>query len=253
MDPDVRRRLGRPSSAEQALGALRLSLEAGFDSVGADLIFGGPGQTLAGWMEELEQVLGLAPQHLSCYALETTSRTPLARRLERGDLPPLSADLAAEMYGAATRCLDEAGFERYEISNFARPGARSRQNLKYWCDEPYAGFGPAAASYLEGWRWTNPRRLSEYLRRAGRDPARPRAESYDPSRRAGEAIVFGLRKTEGIDLERLRKRHGRAAVDRREGALTQGVEWGILERRGERYRLSEKGLLLADELFVEVL
>ncbi|RMG43293.1 MAG: radical SAM family heme chaperone HemW [Acidobacteria bacterium] len=244
--------LGRPGEAAAAVRALRLALEAGIPSVGADLIFGWPGQEVRRWEDELACVVGLGAHHVSCYALELDGRTPLVRAIERGERPRPDPDAAAEMYGAAARILREAGYERYEISNWARPGHASRHNRKYWSDRPYLGLGLGAASYVGGRRWTNPRRFREYERmvRSGRSPA---AEPYDPDRRAGEAIVLGLRREEGIDLADVAAVHGEGPVEARRPVLQRGVADGLLVRENGRLKLSERGRLIADELLADLL
>lgn len=245
--------LGRPGDPADAVRAVRVAQAGGMPSLGVDLIFGWPGQTPAGWAEELARTLELAPDHVSIYALETTSRTPLVRAIERGELPRPDPDQAAEMYEAAVAALTAAGLPRYEISNFARPGHESRHNLRYWRDLPYAGFGPSAASYVDGMRWTNPRRYSDYeaAARAGFPPID--AEPFDPARRAGEALVFGLRTADGVDLEALALRYGAAALDPRRDVLGRALDSGLAERAGCRVRLSGAGFLIADELFVDLL
>ncbi len=246
-------RPGTPAEGRAALDALRAS---GLRSVGADFIFGRPGQSCAGWERELEEIAALGLDHVSLYALETDARTPLVRRIERGDAPAPDGDEAAAMYEAGVARLAAAGLPRYELSNFARAGHESRHNLKYWTDAPYAGLGPAAASYVDGTRRTNPRRLSDYLRRAGGGApagAVPPVEPYDPLRRAGEAIVFGLRLARGVDLARVAARHGEDAVAPRRAALERAVASGFARREGTRVRLAPHAFLVADELFVDLL
>ena len=245
--------LGRPGSAEDSLRAVAAAREGGIPSLGIDLIFGWPGQDPAGWAAELERAIGASPDHVSIYALETTSRTPLVRAIERGQLPRPDPDRAAEMYESAVEALAAAGLPRYEISNFARPGHESRHNLRYWRDLPYAGFGPSAASYVDGMRWTNPRRFSDYeaAARAGFPPVE--AEPWDPDRRAGEALVFGLRTEAGVDLAPLAARYGEAPLAGREAALERAVRSGLARRDGSRVRLTGAGFLIADELFVDLL
>lgn len=245
--------LGRPGSVAESLLAVARARAAGVASLGIDLIFGYPGQSLAGWREELERAIECGPDHVSIYALETTSRTPLVRRIERGEVLPSDPDLLAAMYEAGVERLEQAGLARYEISNFSRAGHRSRHNLVYWTDRPYVGFGPSAASYLEGARWTNPRRYSDYLAAAAAGTPPAESEPFDPGRRAGEAIVFGLRKVEGVDLAELAARYGEAAVAARRPGLARAERAGLAVREGTRWRLAARGFLIADELFVDLL
>jgi oxygen-independent coproporphyrinogen-3 oxidase len=251
LDDRVLEALGRPGSRRESLDALARLLGSGLARVGVDLIFGGPGQTLGGWLQELDRVLESGAGHLSCYALETTSRTPLVRRAERGETEIAPDDLMAAMYEAAAERIEAAGLRRYEISNFARSGEESRHNLKHWVDGTYLGLGMSAASYLDGERWTNPRRLREY-ERAIRDGGAER-EPFDPHVRAGEALVFGLRRAEGVDLSELASRYGAESLAGRRGPLARAVERGLAEWHGQSVRLTDRGMLLADELFVELL
>ncbi len=246
-------RLGRPSTVEDALEALQRLRSADFINLGADMIFGAPGQSLENWQREIERVMDLGLDHLSCYALEMTGRTPLVRAVERGDLPPTDHDLLADMYELTRARLMGDGWEHYEISNFARPGKRSKHNLKYWSDFSYAGFGLSAASYVEGERWTAPRGFADYLRWAQGGCNLAEKEAYDPWLRAGEAIAFGMRRTEGVDLRRVAGTHGHDAVNGRREILDQAVSRGLADRQGSRIRLSERGLLLADEIFIDLL
>ncbi|UCF66166.1 MAG: radical SAM family heme chaperone HemW [Acidobacteriota bacterium] len=261
--------LGRPGSVEIGVRAVEYARAAAVESLGADLIFGRPGQTLESWRAELAGATELGLDHVSCYALETTSRTPLVRAIEKGRLPAPDPDLAALTYEHTVATLRQAGLARYEISNFARAGSESRHNLKYWLDQGYAGFGMSAASYVDGARWTNPRRLSDYVTSTGHGLERADAansgtageahgahrmfEPYDADRRAGEAIVFGLRLDRGVDLAEVSRRHGQRPVDRRRDVLAAGARRGLVEFDGVRAKLAERGRLLADELFVDLL
>jgi oxygen-independent coproporphyrinogen-3 oxidase len=253
LDDGVLAAMGRPGNRKESLAALETLLGAGLCRVGVDLIFGGPGQTLAGWRAELDELLTTGVGHLSCYALETTGRTPLVRAVERGEAAVASDELMARMYEHAVERLAAAGLRRYEISNFARPGQESDHNLKHWTDAPYAGFGLSAASYVDGERWTNPRRFQEYLRAATGEGAPPASEPHEPVQRAGEALMLGLRRPEGVDLVELEARYGAAALARREPVLARAEHRGLLAREGRRVRLTGPGMLLADEVFVDLL
>src|SRR5439155_4139279 len=140
--------------------------------------------------------------HVSLYLLEVHERTLLGRRMALGRTAPMEADAAAALYDAAVDRLAAHGFEQYEISNFARPGHRSRHNLKYWTDEEYLGFGPSAHSYAAGRRWSNAADLRAYLKSAGR--AARQEDSQPAAGRAAEALFAGLRLAEGVDLGTLR-------------------------------------------------
>ena len=245
--------IGRPGEAEDGVRAIQTARRSGIRDLGADVIFGRPRQTAGDWQDELDRMSQLDVDHWSCYALETTSRTPLARAIERGRTPAPDPDLQATMYEMAVSSLSKSGYRRYEISNFASPGHESRHNLKYWQDASYVGLGQSAASYVGGARWTNARRYSEYVRRARAGVTADRLEPYDPARRAGEAIVFGLRLDEGVDLKCVAVRHGEHAVEAHRAALERGVDAGLATRHGPRICLTDRGRLLADELFIQMM
>jgi oxygen-independent coproporphyrinogen-3 oxidase len=245
--------IGRPGSVTQGMRALAEARKAGFSDLGADVIFGRPGQSLHDWHEELQRMSDLDVDHWSCYALETDARTPLLREIDSGRVPPPDPDLQADMYEMAREVLGARGFVHYEISNFARPGHASRHNLKYWTDQPYVGLGQSAASYVDGRRWVNPRRFSEYVRRARSGSGPARVEEYEPDARAGEAIVFGLRLIDGVDLSRVSLRHGVEPVRRRRAVMDAAAVRGLLAVRGSRLKLTDRGRLIADEVFVDLL
>jgi len=156
------------------------------------------------------------------------------------------------LYDEAADLLESRGFEHYEISNFARPGHRSRHNSKYWTDQEYRGFGPSAHSYVSGRRWSNAPRLDDYLARGG---VGVRQIDDDPSRstRAAEALFAGLRLTEGVDLASLRGRYGADFVSPPREAVADLMRAGLLEGESERLRLTRRGRLLSNEVFERLL
>jgi oxygen-independent coproporphyrinogen-3 oxidase len=253
LSTDGLRSIGREGTLEQASRAIETTRAAGIRSVAIDLIFGRPGQTLLEWRDELESCLTWPIDHLSAYALEFDEPTPLSLAVARGRVRRPSSDLAAAMYELTLRLCPSAGFAPYEISNFAKPGHASRHNLKYWSDLAYLGLGPSAASYLGGMRWTQPRALERWLELDDHDPESLDREPFDPDRRAGEAMIFGLRSTRGIDLAELAARYGSEPIAKREAALTAGVRDKLATQRGAIVALTERGRLLADELFVHLL
>lgn len=245
------RSIGRPN--EPSDGARALAVAAGrFRSLGVDLIYGRPAQTVPEWDAELAAVADWPVQHYSVYALESDERTPLSVAIERGQVPRPDPDVAAAMYERAWQRLEELGVLQYEISNGARPGAISRHNLKYWTDRPYLGLGPSAASYVDGARWSQPRAFDRWLAQvaAGIEPI---PEPFDADRRCGEALVFGLRRLAGVALGPLAARYGADPLERRRPGWERGIASGLLELDRDRLALTRRGLLLADEVFVDLL
>jgi oxygen-independent coproporphyrinogen-3 oxidase len=208
--------LGRGHDGRRAREAVETALGAGFDTVSIDLIFGLRGQTAEAWRLDLETVVALGPQHVSCYQLTIHSRTPFGVQARRGRLLELPEDDQAALFELTHRFLADAGFSAYEVSNFARgPRHESRHNRKYWDHTPYLGLGPSAHSLAApsacspARRWWNERGTPRWEGRlaAGERPIEGE-ELLGPKALAEEALFLGLRTTAGIDLGSLRARYG---------------------------------------------
>ena len=199
-------RIHRAKQAEQAVAAAR---EAGFDNLALDLIFAIPGQTLDTWQRTLERAVELEPSHISTYGLTYEPGTPLERDAREGKVRKINEETEREMYLLAKRLLERAGYEHYEISNFARPGYASRHNLKYWDDSPYLGFGPSAHSYDRKFRWWNVADVRSYYERLRHAQApTERREAVTPGKRRIESIMLGLRRRTGLDLSAWEEENG---------------------------------------------
>ncbi|MDX2284789.1 MAG: radical SAM family heme chaperone HemW [Bacteroidia bacterium] len=244
-DADLRW-MNRSHDARQALACIPLAREAGFASLSIDLIFGLPGQDLPAWQRNLEQALRLQPDHLSVYALTPEPQTALHWQL-RKDRVRLPEDQAyAEQFLLAHRLLAEAGYEHYELSNYARPGFRSRHNAAYWTGEPYLGIGPSAHSYDGVCRRWNAAHNYRYLQAlaAGR-PALESEETLSPLDRYHEYVMTGLRTAQGLSLGRLQhwipdwEARFAPELERRQAA-------GVLARTAEGYAMTPEGWLMSD-------
>jgi oxygen-independent coproporphyrinogen-3 oxidase len=237
----------RSHGAAQALTAVAAARRAGVRSLGADLILGLPGQTPGGVLADATRLADLGVDHLSLYLLEVHDRTRLGRQVALGRQTVMPEDDAAALYERAGGLLEARGFEHYEISNFARPGHRSRHNLKYWTDQEYLGFGPSAHSYVQGRRWMNAPALEAYL--AAGEAGFVRVEDpQPPAVRGAEALVAGLRIAEGVDLEDLRRRYGEALPAADDPAVADLIGAGLMERDGARLCLTRRGRLLSNEV-----
>ena len=246
LDDDVLRRLLRPHDRRGAIAALQAARRSGLGTLAADLILGLPRQDEAGVLDGLRTLIDLGVDHVSLYLLEVHETTRLGRAIALGRETPPSQDDTAGVWERAVETLDASGFEQYEISNFARPGHRSRHNLKYWTDAPYLGFGPAAHSYLGGERWSNPADLAGYVAARGRpEPLREPASAAD---RAREALYAGLRLAEGIDLDRLRRRYGPAAPVPAGARLAELRDAGLVTLAGSRLALTRRGRIVSNEV-----
>jgi oxygen-independent coproporphyrinogen-3 oxidase len=246
---DELRRLSRLHSADRARAAVAEARRAGFDNVSLDLMMWLPEQRVSDWLESVDAAIALEPEHLSLYMLEVYPNAPLKDDMARARWSQAPDDDVAAMYTAAMARLDEAGFLQYEISNVARPGRRSRHNLKYWTDGEWLGFGCGAHSTLGGVRWKNISSTTEYIDHAGRGTALAvDIHRLTPDQRLGDALFTGLRLVDGIDINAIQTRYG-VDVWRRFGAdLTPFLETGCLRRDGDRLILTRQGMLLAHEV-----
>ena len=234
-----------PGNVVRAVGLAR---RAGIENISLDLIFGIPGETLAEWDADLDSALSLDPSHLSGYGLTCEPETPISRRVASGALRPVGEGTEAAMYERAIERLTAAGFEHYEISNFARPGRRCLHNMLYWTGENVLALGPGAAGHVDGMRWKNAPDLAAYLRSSGGAPV-SEVEKLDPYRSLGERLMLGLRLLEGAPLEWID-----AALDPGRRRVVDGlVAEGLLERTATHLRLTRRGLLLADSVVIELL
>jgi len=242
------RALGRVHVAAQVEEAYRIVREAGIANVSLDLIHSIPGQTLAEWASTLDAVLSWKPDHLSCYALIFEPGTEFHALRARGRMAPVAEEVELAMFRYAERRLRHAGLFRYEISNFARPGAECRHNLVYWRNEEYAGFGAGAHSFVGGRRTANERNLARYAAAVhARGDAIVSEERLQGEAGAREMVVLGLRTAEGVDLAMVERRY---QVDLG-GPLRETVArlraLGLLEPEG-RVRLARRGWRVADEV-----
>ncbi len=222
--------------------------------VSLDLIFGVPAQSAAEWGEDLRRTLALEPDHVSTYGLTYEKGTPLWKRRRRGELMPLDECAELDLYATAIDTLEAAGFEHYEISNFARPGHRCRHNETYWANEAYFGFGVGAARYVRGRREVNTRDLSAYIRKslAGESTVF-QWEELDPTERAKETMAVQLRRSDGIDRPAFREQTG-FELDTLGGPRLAGlVDRGLLSDDGRLVCLTRRGKYVADAVIERLL
>ena len=238
-------RTHRPDNVRTAVAAAK---EAGL-AVSVDLIYGAPGESLADWEASLDAALALESDHISAYALIIEDGTKLARQIRRGEVPTPDDDLQADMYEMADERLAAAGFEWYEVSNWARSeGQRSRHNLAYWRGSDWWGFGPGAHSHVAGLRWWNVKHPAAYAQRlaAAASPAAGR-ERPDPEARTLERILLLSRIREGIAVSDVPERNR----DRVAGLIADGLIDAPAAIRG-RVQLTLRGRLLADAVVREL-
>jgi oxygen-independent coproporphyrinogen-3 oxidase len=239
-----------PAAIAPAVGRVKAAGMA----VSLDLIFGVPGQTAERWRADLDAALALDPDHVSTYGLTYEKGTPLWKQRRAGRLVPLGEDAELAMYRLAIDVLQAAGLEHYEVSNFARPGRRSRHNQVYWANHAYHGFGLGAARYVHGVREVNTRDLDGYVRKAlAGEPVTRQSERLGPEERARETMAVQLRRLDGIDRPAFREQAGFDLDAVAGGGLAWLVERGLLRDDGRRVALTRKGLFVADAVVARLL
>jgi oxygen-independent coproporphyrinogen-3 oxidase len=242
-------RLGRIHDVPQARRAFADARAAGFDNLSLDLMMWLPEQTVGQWLESVDEAIDLRPEHMSLYMLELYPNAPMREEMARANWSLAPDDDAAEMYETAMARLEAAGFDHYEISNVARPGRASRHNLKYWTDGEWIGFGPGAHSTLAGSRWKNVSATDEYAARvAAGTPLETDRRDLTAEERWQEAVITGLRLRAGISVATMAEAYG-VDLDARFGPdLQRFQEAGVVERDGDRLRLTRRGMLVANEV-----
>jgi oxygen-independent coproporphyrinogen-3 oxidase len=242
--------LGRLHSAREAREAFAAARRAGFDNINVDLIYGFPGLDTGLWERTVSAALSWEPEHLSTYAL-TLDDGSAWRSQGVSSMP--SEEKVVEQYWALARLARQAGYEHYEISNYARPGFRSLHNQIYWRGEEYLAFGPGGSGFLGDIRYTNVKPVERYVRllEAGESPI-GQWERLTERQRLGERLILGLRLSDGIPLAWLSERFA-DEPGRLEALIETWAARDLLAIEDGRARLTEAGFLLSDSLFVELL
>ena len=251
---ELLKRLGRAHTLSDFERCFSLARKAGFDNINVDLIFAIPGEAMEHWMGDLAKVTSFGPEHISTYNLTLEEGTRLWRAVKAGELELPGEDLDCDMYEAAIAFLGEKGYQHYEISNFARPGRRCRHNLTYWRSGDYLGIGPGAHSHLEGMRHFNVADLSDYSNRllAGESPVGG-TEDFSIEREMYDYVMMGLRLLEGLDVDEFERLFGRGFFSVFGEKVARLTALGLLEATRGGIRLTRRGLLLANEVLVELL
>jgi oxygen-independent coproporphyrinogen III oxidase len=241
--------LGRKHTPADVAHVVRLAREAGMRSVSVDLIFAVPGQTPHSWRYSLDAAIALAVDHISTYGLTIEPGTPYERWHQREPDAFPDNTLEADLYEIAIDSLERAGYQQYEISNFARSGHRCEHNENYWRNGDYLGFGVGAASYGGGVRSVHTRDLAAYVGavNAGK-PIPGEAEQLRGLRAVGEAIMIALRTAQGVALGEFKERYGVDIAERYAPVVTRYQTDGLLERTGDRLVLTKRGRFFANDV-----
>jgi oxygen-independent coproporphyrinogen-3 oxidase len=236
--PEALAWMHRTHTAAQIVDAVRVLRDIGFRNISLDLIYGLPESVPRDWSKDLDQIVALGPEHVSLYALTVEPHTPLARWVERGESVPAADQRSADQFLLAHERLGAAGYEHYEVSNFAKPGHRSRHNWAYWTRRPYIGLGPSAHSGFETARSWNQREWEEYRRSAQqRQPVVAGSETLDPEQIRLEETYLGLRTDQGVPATR---------IDPKTAAAWRQSGWA--ELREDTLCLTPEGWLRLDAL-----
>jgi oxygen-independent coproporphyrinogen-3 oxidase len=245
--------LGRRHSPKQIMEAWELIEAAGFASRNLDLIFAIPGQDEKRWTDDLARAMELNPDHLSTYCLTFEEDTAMFVKLSQGKVK-IDRELEAFLYRRTWETLEAGGYSQYETSNFARPGHACRHNLITWEMGSWIGYGPSASSQWGHVRWTNPANLDQWIKgiEAGQ-PVREQAKALSARDLLCDALVFGLRLNEGVDLFALAERFETPVPQGVRDLFADLVEENLMELAGTRFRLNGEGRLRADAVGVAVL
>lgn len=246
----------REHDMQMVADAVSHARAAGFENVSLDIIYGAPNETLAEWEQTVTQALALEPEHLSVYGLTLERNTPLRVAVESNELPQPNDDLTADMYEQGSNWLEEAGFQQYEISNWAREGYESRHNLQYWRNQPYLGLGPGAHGYAADTRTIVMRYPQKYIKTLQADstprvfprtPVTSKAVSVDRETEIAETLMMGLRLTrEGIQREAFRKRFDVDVYDLHGDTIERFVQQGLMHCDEHTLRLTRRARLISN-------
>lgn len=242
--------LGRRHSHQEILELYESLRQAGVQNISLDLIYSIPTEELQELQEDLEQLVSLSPEHISTYDLIYEEGTPLYEMRRRGEVNELSEEVSIEMAHTVRRVLTEAGYQHYEISNFAKPSFRSQHNSNYWSGVPYIGLGPSAHSYTAPWRSWNPSSLSLYTDQLLNGAAflSREVEYITPEMEYEEYLLTRLRTIEGISIAEMEKK-GFVIPEK---SLSKLVDEELLEQTSDRFALTDKGWDFADRVLLEL-
>ncbi len=258
--------LGRIHSANEAREAFFMARQAGFENINMDLLYALPRQAVSDWRNNLVEAIKLNPDHFSLYPLTLDPGTPLANAVASGSLPKPDADLAADMYLLASDKLAEQGYSHYEISNWALPGKECQHNMTYWKDERYLGLGAGAHSHLDGYRWVNVLSPVGYVKHLGNMRTKLSQQPYfnapwvdniehiDRDLEIAEAVILSLRLEKGVNLTDFAHRFGVELYSiYQQQQINDLVKLGLIAKNEHSIRLTTKGKLLGNEVFLRFL
>ncbi|WP_434402593.1 radical SAM family heme chaperone HemW [Planococcus sp. 11815] len=253
-DQDLLKRLGRTHANDDVLRAVETAREVGFANISFDLMYGLPGQTMAQWDETLERAFAFNMPHFSAYSLIIEPKTVFYNLMVKGKLNTVTEDLEGDMYERLMDEMEKHGLHQYEISNFAKPGHKSRHNLLYWDNEEYIGVGAGAHGYVKGVRYSNHGPLKKYMEplESGERPVLD-ATQVSVKAQMEEEMFLGLRKTAGVDIAHFEEKFG-APLEKVYGEILRSeTAKGNLAIEQGRVKLTHKGRFVGNEVFEQFL
>lgn len=247
------RLLHRRHNSDEVKHAVKLLREAGIKNISIDLMFGFPDESLSQWKEDISAALALNVEHISAYSLMYEEDTPLWKMLDTGKVKEIDEELSLTMFKELVCQLTDAGYEHYEISNFARPGYRSRHNSSYWHQVPYIGLGAAAHSFDLNSRQWNVADLRLYIEEINNGIIPMEREELDNDTTFNDIITTALRTSDGIDLNAMETRLGKRYRNTLISAAGKHLEQGLLEIQHDRLRLTSEGIFISDMVMSDLM
>ena len=244
--------MNRAHNADQAKACIENSYAAGIDNLSIDLIYGSPLLTDDMWQQNVETAIGYGIKHLSCYALTVEEKTPLHKNISLQKTIDVDNDKQARQFLQLMEWLRNAGYEHYEVSNFAKPGFRSKHNSSYWKGFSYLGLGPSAHSFNGRERRWNIANNNVYIKSINGGGAEREIEKLTPSQQLNESIMISLRTMEGIDLNKMQMEWGEKERKRIEKDLTKYLRTGLIKMSNDHAQLTDEGMLRADGIAADL-
>ena len=245
--------IGRRHTATQAVEAVHRCQNYGFQNISIDLIYGLPGETPEQWKQDLQIAFSLDVQHISAYHLTYEQGTRLWQMLQRKEITEVDEDTSVELFRILCEQMQQAGFEHYEISNFARPGYRSHHNSAYWHEVPYLGCGPGAHSFDGKSREWNVASLANYILAIEHGLRDFEQEELDIDTRYNEFVMTRLRTCEGLNLNDVKQKFGKPYYDHCLHLASPYLLQGLLEQKEDALKLTPKGIFVSDDIISDLM
>ncbi|WP_437342320.1 radical SAM family heme chaperone HemW [Jeotgalibacillus marinus] len=247
---ELLQKIGRNHRSQDVYRSIEEAQEAGFSNISIDLIYSLPTQTIEDFEETIDKALALNLPHYSAYSLIVEPKTVFYNLLRKGKLPLPGEETEAEMYKLLMDKMERKGLKQYEISNFATPGHESKHNIVYWDNVEYFGFGAGAHGYVDGVRYSNIGPVNKYMESIvnGDEPTMT-AHAVSKNEKMEEEMFLGLRKTEGVSITRFYERYNVQMDDIFRHSIHQMIQKNLLEKTGDRIRLTQQGRFLGNEVF----